>query len=78
MSGKKGIGAAMAALLFIAESAYAHPGPGVPVEHTPFEHVLAMLALGLWAAIFGGVALYFAARLSRRLVKHERRRDLKP
>jgi len=79
MSGKKGVGATfaeLAVLLSVAGSAYAHPGPGVSVEHTPFDHVLAMLALGLWAVVLGGAAVYFAARLSRRLVKQEKRRDL--
>ncbi len=77
MRGKATVGAGIAAFLFIAGSALAHPGPGISGEHTSFEHFAAMLAVGLWVVILGGGAAYFAARLSTRLARKAQRPKLK-
>lgn len=69
MSKKEGVGAVVAALLFVAQSAVAHPGPGISGEHTSMEHFVAMLALGLWAVVLGGAAVYFGGRLTGRFAR---------
>lgn len=74
---KHGIVSAFAATVCVAAgNALAHPGPGLSGEHTPFDHFLAMGALGLWAVVLGGAALYAAKRLAaKRSARQEARQD---
>ena len=52
-----------AVLCLFAGAALAHPGPGVPAEHAPWQHIAAMLAIGLWALVMAGVVMGAGARL---------------